>query len=43
MNRLRKTKIVFSDFLTYCANRFFLIREANLLKIFQVFDEDGSG
>lgn len=43
VNRLRKTKIVFSEFLTYCANRFFLIREANLLKIFQVFDEDGSG
>jgi Ca2+-binding EF-hand superfamily protein len=43
LNRLRRGKIVFSEFLTYCANRFFLIREVNLQKIFEVFDEDGSG
>ena len=43
LNRLRKNRIVFSEFVTFCANRFFLIREVNLQKIFELFDEDGSG
>jgi Ca2+-binding EF-hand superfamily protein len=43
MNRHRRPRILFSEFLTCCANRFFLIREANLVKIFEIFDEDGSG
>ena len=43
MTRLRRKRILFSEFLTYCANRFFLIKEANLSQIFNIFDEDGSG
>lgn len=43
MARLKKKSITFSEFLTYCANRFFLIRESNITKVFQIFDEDGSG
>jgi Ca2+-binding EF-hand superfamily protein len=43
MKRLRKRKISFSEFLTYCTNRFFLIRESNIRKVFEIFDEDGSG
>lgn len=43
MRGLKKIRIYFSEFLTYCANRFFLIREINLHKIFSIFDEDGSG
>lgn len=43
MHRLRKKKITFSEFLTYCTNRFFLIRDNNIKKIFNIFDSDGSG
>jgi len=43
MRGLKKLRIYFSEFLTYCANRFFLIRETNLRKIFSIFDEDGNG
>lgn len=34
MARIRKTRLTFSEFLTYCANRFFLIREINIRKVF---------
>ena len=43
MQRTHKKRILFSEFLSFCANRFFLIKEANLTKIFNIDDEDGSG
>ena len=38
MSRLNRKKIIFSEFVSYCANRFFLIKEANMTQIFNIFD-----
>lgn len=43
MNRLGKDRIIFSEFVVYCTNRFFMITDSNIVKIFAIFDKDNNG